>query len=115
MAKYLFVCTANIQRSKTAEDYFSMKYPNFEFKSAGTNVKICEQWGTICLTEELLTWADVVFVMETKHKICINNHTNNKYSDKITTLNIADIYQYGEITLIKALESKLESAFKHKP
>ena len=39
----LFVCSANKQRSKTAEDYFSSKYADFHFISAGTNRKICEQ------------------------------------------------------------------------
>lgn len=42
----LFICSANKQRSKTVEDYFCRKYTDFEFISAGTNSKICEQEGT---------------------------------------------------------------------
>jgi len=39
----LFICSTNKQRSKTAEDYFSSKYADFHFISAGTNIKICER------------------------------------------------------------------------
>jgi len=42
----LFVCSANKDRSKTAEDYFSEQFPNINFDSAGTNKKICNQLGT---------------------------------------------------------------------
>jgi len=52
----LFVCSANKQRSKTGEDYFSTIYPNRNFKSAGTNLKVCEKEGTNPLTEEMLIW-----------------------------------------------------------
>ena len=44
--KYLFVCSANKQRSKTAEDYLSGLNPEHEFLSAGTNHKICFKEGT---------------------------------------------------------------------
>lgn len=50
----LFICSANKQRSKTAEDYFSTKYPELHFISAGTNIKICEREGTNPLTTEAL-------------------------------------------------------------
>ena len=43
--KILFVCSANKQRSKTAEDYFASKYGNHEFLSAGTNLKLFRKEG----------------------------------------------------------------------
>lgn len=68
MKNILFVCSANKQSSKTAEDYFTSKYTNFNFDSAGTNQKICNKEGTNFITEKHLTWADEVYVMEQRHK-----------------------------------------------
>ena len=69
----LFVCSANKMRSKTAEDYFSMKYPEFDFMSAGTNHKTCQKEGTTPLEEWMLDWSDKIYVMEHKHKDIIIN------------------------------------------
>ena len=62
----LFVCSANVDRSKTAEDYFSAIYPNLEFRSCGTNKSICFQEGSNYLDEEDLEWADVIYGIERK-------------------------------------------------
>lgn len=105
--KYIFICSANKQRSKTAEDYFSQKYPSHEFLSAGTNLKICRKEGTIELTENLLEWADMVYVMEKKHLDQIKKHTGSKYYSKINVLNIPDIYKYYGADLITILEEKV--------
>lgn len=76
---FLFVCSANIQRSKTAEDYFSQKHNNLNFKSAGANIKLCQKEGPNLITEDMLIWADIVFVMEQKHMKIINENTGNIY------------------------------------
>jgi predicted protein tyrosine phosphatase len=81
-ATILFVCSANKQRSKTAEDYFSALYPHINFLSAGTNLKVCEKEGTNPLTEEMLTEADLVFVMEEKHRQQIKQHTGDTYGKR---------------------------------
>lgn len=104
---YLFICSANKQRSKTAEDFFSQKYPEHEFLSAGTNTKICRKEGTTELTEDLLQWADKVFVMEKKHLDQIKKHTGSKCYSKIEVLNIPDIYKYYDTDLISILEEKV--------
>lgn len=105
----LFVCSANKQRSKTADDYFSEKYAgsNYVFDSAGTNLKICQKEGTNPLTEELVDWADVIFVMEKRHKDLINANTTSKYTVKIKTLAIPDRYKYFQKELIDLLEQKV--------
>jgi len=64
----LFVCSANKQHSKTAEDYFSSKYPELHCISAGTNIKMCEREGTNPLTIAALEESDLIFVMENTHK-----------------------------------------------
>lgn len=105
--KILFICSANKQRSKTAEDYFSAQYPHCEFKSAGTNLKLCQVEGTNPLTEEMLIWADTIFVMEKKHAQLINKSTSNRYQNKMTILEIEDKYKYYQKELIDILSNKI--------
>jgi len=108
----LFVCSANKQRSKTGEDYFSTIYPKINFQSAGTNQNICNQEGTLFLNEEMLTWAGIVFVMENKHLIQICKFTSNKYKSKIIVLSIEDKYNYYQKELIQILIEKTTKYFK---
>lgn len=109
MKKILFICAANKQRSKTAEDYFSTKYPKIFFYSAGTNLKICNKEGTNPLSEQLLKDADIIFVMEKKHRTQIEEQAHKKYYDKIIVLNIPDIYKYYQKELIEILQTKVAS------
>ena len=46
MKNILCVCSANKERSKTAQDYFSERYPDIHFDSAGTNKHTCKNLGT---------------------------------------------------------------------
>lgn len=103
----LFICSANKQRSKTAEDYFSDKYQDIEFYSAGTNKKICEREGTNSLNIELLRDVDFIFVMENKHKKEVKNFINGKFKKEIIILNIPDIYKHFQKELIEILEEKV--------
>jgi len=103
----LFVCSANKQRSKTADDYFSQKHSDVEFMSAGTNHKICNKEGTSPLEEWMMEWADKVYVMEHKHKKIITKNVGDKFNKKITVLNIKDIYKYYQKELIEILDSTL--------
>lgn len=108
---FLFVCSANKMRSKTGEDYFSSIYNDFSFKSSGTNLKLCQKEGTNPLTEEMLIWADVVFVMEQKHIKLINQNTNRKYNSKIVLLSIEDKYKYYQKELLEILIEKTKVYF----
>lgn len=107
--KIVFVCSANKQCSKTADDYFSAKYDlsTYQFDSAGTNQKICQKEGTNPITEELVIWADIIFVMEKQHKQLINALTKEKYNRKIKTLRIPDRFKYYQKELIEILEKKV--------
>lgn len=106
--KTLFICSANKQRSKTAEDYFSEQYPEQEFHSAGTNFKICFQEGTEPVSEELLEWADVVQVMEKRHKDFILRTFGSTLKSKITILHIPDHYKYFQKELLDLLDQKCD-------
>lgn len=109
---FLFVCSANKQRSKTAEDYFSSIHLMLNFQSAGTNIKLCEKEGTNPISEEMLIWADVIFVMENKHSKFITEKMANKYRSKIIVLSIEDRYKYYQRELIYILTSKTSQFFK---
>ncbi|MDG1332534.1 MAG: phosphotyrosine protein phosphatase [Crocinitomicaceae bacterium] len=111
MTNILFVCSANKQRSKTADDYFAEKYPELNFDSAGTNLKICQKEGTNPMSEDLAEWADVIYVMEKRHKDLINKHTSASYSKKIRVLHIPDRFKYYQKELIEILEDRLNMDF----
>src|SRR5690606_36649708 len=108
----LFICSANEQRSKTAEDYFTSKYADLEFMSADTNNKICEQEGTNPITSVILEQADLIYVMENSHKKEIKNFINGRFKKEIIVLDIKDIYKYYQQELIELLEKKNNSFFK---
>lgn len=105
----LFLCTSNVNRSKTAEVHFAAQEPLVNFRSAGLSQNECQRNGTTLCTEALLAWADVIFVMEAEHIRRIEQHTGTQYLDKILNLDIADIYQYGSRELIEQLEARREA------
>jgi predicted protein tyrosine phosphatase len=107
----LFVCSANLQRSKTAEDYFSSLYPNLHFQSAGTNVKLCQKEGTNPLNEKIMSWADVVLVMEQKHAKYIKTTFSNHFHSKIIILSIEDKFNYYQPELLELLRLKTSGYF----
>ena len=108
----LFICSANKQRSKTAEDYFSRKYADFHFISAGTNIKMCEREGTNSLTIDILHQSDLIFVMEQRHKKQVMDCLNGKFKKNLIVLNIPDLYKYYQQELIEILEDKITPYLK---
>lgn len=107
----LFLCTANQHRSRTAEKFYSAKFPNYSFKSAGLSQKYCEKLGTTLCSSEILTWADLIFVMEKMHKDRIAEHTGDLHLNKVTVLYIEDIYQYMQPELLDKLQSHEQLSF----
>ena len=105
----LFLCTSNLNRSKTAEDHFAVKDPLLVYRSAGLSEKECKRNSTTLCSEELLEWSDVVFVMEDEHVRRIEQYTGQRFVDKVINLNIPDVYQYGEPALIEQLEKRREA------
>ena len=106
MPNILFICSANKDRSRTAEDYFREKHPHHNYDSAGTNEKICFQLGTSFLNTEQLEWADVIFVMENKHKDFAISLLKSKM--KIQILGIADRFTYFQKELLEILDRKVQ-------
>ena len=83
--KVLFVCLANVDRSPTAEEMFRSR-PDLEVISAGISAV-----GGRQLTEELVKWADKIFVMEQEQAEYIEAMVKGARS-KTVVLDIPDIY-----------------------
>lgn len=101
----LFLCTANLNRSKTAEVHFSAKDPAHVYRSAGLSEKECSRNGTTLCTEAMLAWAEVIFVMEDSHARRIEEYTGQRFLKKVVNLDIPDVYKFGETALIEKLEA----------
>ena len=102
MKKLLFVCSQNRLRSPTAEAVFS-QWPGVEAMSAGLNSDAITPVST-----DLLEWADIVVVMEEKHK----NKLSKKFSPflkgkRVVVLGIPDEYDYMQPELIQILKAKV--------
>lgn len=105
-AKVLFVCTANQQRSPTAERMYE-KDPRMDVDSAGT-----EAFFAKAVTEERLNWADLVVVMEERHARSIRERFPNAAErTRIVSLDIPDIYQFLEQRLQKEIRERFEPLF----
>jgi predicted protein tyrosine phosphatase len=100
--KLLFICSRNKWRSRTAEEMFRGR-PGYSAKSAGT-----EPGARIRVTEGLLGWADVIFVMERKHA----DYLRERFADAIAgkpmhCLHVPDDYEFMQPELIETLKSSL--------
>lgn len=83
----LFVCSKNKWRSRTAETIFKDSAIH-RVKSAGT-----DQGAKVKLTEKHLIWADLIFVMENKHRQIIEQKFQASFDvDKIIVLDIKEEY-----------------------
>jgi predicted protein tyrosine phosphatase len=102
--KILFICSANIDRSPTAEKTIHESYPDIETKSAGV------LWDARqCVNEELIQWADVVLCMESYHKIKLQEMFNNMLEDKeLSCLNIPDCYRYMHPDLVSMIKERFD-------
>ena len=101
--KILFVCSANIDRSPTAERIYANQ-PTLEVKSAGTS-----RFARIPLSAELVSWADVILCMEDRHQQFINEtYPDIIVHKKIDTLHVTDIYSYVEPILKKIIKEKVD-------
>jgi predicted protein tyrosine phosphatase len=108
--RVLFVCTANVCRSRTAVEVFSVlawtmrgpDRPRHEARSAGTR----PDPGGRAVTRADLEWADVVCVMEAAHA----DHIRERFplhGSKVRVLDIPDVYQPGDAALRDLLSAHI--------
>lgn len=103
MKHLLFCCAGNTNRSPTFERYFKKHYnKEFEVKSTGIYYGYPEQ-----LTEEILLWADKVFVMDLSQELFIKNHFP-KYLQKVEIVGISDQYEPDSPELIELIKYWIE-------
>lgn len=107
---YLFVCHANINRSKTAEDVCKAIAEQRNLKIAVTSAGI-SSLATNPVTKEIADRADVIFVMEEymKTELVVGCRQN---PGKIICLNIPDIYERGDPALVGILQDVLSTYLK---
>lgn len=95
----LFICSRNQWRSPTAEQLFR-RYPTLTVRSAGTSKQAKKT-----VSAHLLLWADVICVMEQKHKNRLMAEYCRIIEHKpIHVLDIPDDYRYMDAELIALLE-----------
>lgn len=98
----LFICSKNRWRSPTAEQVFA-DHPGIECASAGLSHD-----ADIPLSAELVEWAELIFVMEKKHKSRLSAQFKPHLSGKhVVCLNIADNFKLMEPSLVKLLKGKV--------
>ena len=104
--KILFVCSRNRRRSLTAETIFE-KEPGWQVRSAGT-----EEGARIRVTPGHLGWADVIVVMEKRHKERLRQKHPEAMADKrCICLFIVDDYEFMAPDLIGILRQKMAEHF----
>jgi predicted protein tyrosine phosphatase len=104
--KILFLCSRNRRRSLTAEMIFNSE-PAWDVRSAGT-----EESARIRVTAGQLGWADVIVVMEKRHK----ERLRQKYPKELAAkrcvcLFITDDYEFMDSNLIEILREKMREHF----
>ncbi len=99
----LFVCSRNQWRSPTAEAIYK-DYADLNVKSAGT-----EPSARIKLNAKNILWADLIFVMEKKHRQRMFEKFPNEISEKqIIVLDIPDEFKFMDSELIEEIEAKVK-------
>ncbi len=94
--RILFVCSRNQWRSPTAERVWARE-PGIEVRSAGTSAKARRS-----LTEADLRWADIVFVMESRHAEIIRAEFGRP-TVPMVVLDIPDEYRFMDPELVEML------------
>jgi len=102
MSNLLFVCSRNKWRSPTAEKIYRER--GYSTRSAGTSPKAKHS-----ISSKDIQWADIIFVMEKKHKSRIIANFRGLVNHKtIHILDIPDEYKYMDTDLITHLDDVLE-------
>ena len=99
--RVLFLCSQNKLRSPTAERVFRGT-PGLEVRSAGLDAD-----AVVPLTRELLEWADLVLVMEKRHRNLIQKRFKDLYrTRRIVCLHIPDEFEFMDEGLVRLLRER---------
>ncbi|MEL7484960.1 MAG: phosphotyrosine protein phosphatase [Planctomycetota bacterium] len=102
MTNVLFLCGKNRWRSPTAEAVFADR-PDLEVQSAGVSKD-----ADLLVTAEMVSWADLIFVMETTHREKLAARLGEHIKDqRVICLNIRDEYKHMDPELIELLQQRV--------
>ncbi len=100
----LFICSRNQWRSPTAEQLWR-RHPIVSARSAGTSPNARHH-----VSVEDVRWADVIMVMEEKHKSRLVAEFTGLLDNKpIHVLDIPDEYKFMDPELVEMLEQSVSS------
>jgi predicted protein tyrosine phosphatase len=98
----LFICSRNQWRSPTAEQLWR-KHPKLAVRSAGTSPNARHR-----VSIEDVRWADVILVMEEKHKSRLKAEFARLLDNKrLHVLDIPDEYKFMDPELVDMLEQSV--------
>lgn len=99
----LFVCSRNQWRSPTGEEIYK-NTSGLSVRSAGT-----EPSARIRLSAKTILWADIIFVMEKKHKQrMMEKFPDEMETKEIVVLNIPDEYRFMDPELIVEIRAMVD-------
>lgn len=100
----LFICSRNQWRSPTAEQLWR-KHPKVSARSAGTSPNARHK-----VSIDDIAWADVILVMEEKHKSRLTAEFTRLLNHKrIHVLDIPDDYRFMDPELVEMLEQSVNN------
>jgi predicted protein tyrosine phosphatase len=107
--KLLFVCSRNRWRSPTGEEVFARR--GFETRSVGTSPAARRR-----ATAQDVRWADVIFVMEAKHRERLRARFGRLLAHKpLHVLRIRDRYRAMDPELVTLLEARVDPILAQLP
>jgi predicted protein tyrosine phosphatase len=108
--KILFACSRNRRRSLTAETIFKNE-PAWDVRSGGT-----EESARIKITAGQMGWADIIIVMEKRHKERLLQKFPEEFGAKpCVCFFIADVYEFMDPALVILLTEKMREFFPPMP
>lgn len=102
----LVVCGRNKKRSRTAESILKNDF-RFNIRSAGMSSS-----SNVEISERLLDWADLVFVMERGYGVRIRGIFRHMDLPPIETLDIEDQYDFMDEELIELLRNRINKTLR---
>lgn len=122
VAKVLCVCSAGLLRSPTTANVLHQQY-GFNTRAAGAVL----DFALIPIDKVLLEWADEIVCVEPKVRDNVELFINREvlegrmdmseaveWKEKITTLNVPDMYQWNDPDLRKIIQAQYEEVGKGK-
>lgn len=109
----LFVCTANKERSRTAEIHFQNKYHYHQIHSAGINKYLSERHGGTHIQRYMVELAGRIICFEQCHADYILKKYGIHFTHKITVLHTDDCGNFMTDELIQKITDKIDSVIPY--